>query len=106
MPNETDYLERLPAEHVRLRIRFETDGGKVVSFLVQLETLDHDEWKAVRRYDDHHGRPHLDVLDRWGRERQKIWLEVDRSRAMTEAIRDFKTNWPVYVSEFFSEKLS
>lgn len=100
MPSEAEYVIGVEADDARIRVRFSTNGAVVVSFMVQLETLYDAEWKPVRRCDDYHGRPHLDLLDRWGREYRKEWLDVDRNTALTTSIQDFKTNWRLYLAEF------
>lgn len=100
MPNEIDYVDASIGGDSRVRARFVVDGPVVTTFLVQLEALDKDEWKAVQRYDDSHGTPHRDYLDRRGREYKKEWLDVDRNTALTMALHDFKTNGRRYVAEF------
>jgi hypothetical protein len=100
VPNETGFIIALDAEMARIRVRFSSDRAFVIVFLVQLEAVHDREWKPVRRFDDYHGRPHLDILDRWGREYHKEWLDIDRNTALTIAIRDFKLNWEAYVAEF------
>ncbi len=85
-------------------MRFATDGKTVNSLLVQLEAFLDSEWNAVRRYDDAHGQPHLDVLDQRGREYRKVWLDDDRNTVLTLAIRDFHDNWRVYLAEFLKEE--
>lgn len=98
--NESGFIIELDAEFAHIRIRFTTDRAAVIAFTVQLEAVHDRQWKPVRRYDDHHGRPHLDILDRRGRVYHKEWLDMDRNAALTIAIRDFKTNWEAYVAEF------
>jgi hypothetical protein len=105
VPQDTEYEFELAPGRVRVRIRFSTEGPRVISFMAQLEALDQETWKPVRRYDDHHGRPHLDFLDRMGREYNKTWLDVDRSIALNMAIRDFRTNGRRYVVEFLEGNL-
>lgn len=100
MPNDVDYVLALNTGLARVCIRFSTDGATVVEFMVQLEAFHKAEWKPVRRYDDYYGRPHLDFLDRWGREYNKVWLDIDRNEALTSAIQDFKANGEHYVEEF------
>lgn len=72
-------------------------------FMTQIELLSLEEWKPVRRCNDHHGGPHTDCLDRWGREYRKEWLDLDRNTALTMAIQDFKANWRVYLAEFLKD---
>ena len=104
VPNEIEYVDDLVMGSVRVRVRFSTDGSSVVSFMVQLETIHGHEWKPVQRYDDYHGRPHRDFLDRWGHEYRKEWLDVDRKTALTMAIQDFKDHWKLYVAAFLEDE--
>lgn len=103
VPNEVDYVIEFNAGLVR--VRFTTDGALVTTFIVQLEVFHKEEWKPVRRYDDYHGSPHLDFLDRWGRESHKEWLDVDRNMALNMAIQDFKEDWRRYVADFLKGEL-
>lgn len=105
MPNETGYEDELSAGWVRVRVRFTTSGNTVTSFLIQLEVFRGGEWKAVRRYDDAHGQPHLDYLDQRGHVYRKVWLDQDRNIVLTLAIRDFYDHWRTYVAEFLKEEL-
>jgi hypothetical protein len=100
VPNESGFIIELEAEVARIRVSFYSDRSAVIEFMVQLETVHDRQWKPVRRCDDYHGRPHLDILDRWGRETHKQWLDVDRNTALTMAIQDFKMSWEAYVAEF------
>jgi len=72
----------------------------VTRFTSQLEAWHNGEWKPVRRYDDAHGKPHIDILDRWGRQRSKQWLDCTSNEALTLARADFIENWEHYVDEF------
>ncbi len=46
-----------------LRVRFELDKGKVVTFVVQLECIfNAGVWSPVVRYDTAHGFAHRDLL--------------------------------------------
>lgn len=105
MPNEVEYILEYDSNLARVRVCYATDKAAVMLFMVQLETLHNGEWKPVRRYDDYHGRPHLDILDRWGHEYRKVWLDVDRNTALTAAIQDFKLNWEDYVAEWLEGEI-
>jgi hypothetical protein len=64
VPNESGFIIELDAEVARIRVRFSSDRTEVIEFMVQLESSHDRQWKPVRRCDDYHGRPHLDILDR------------------------------------------
>lgn len=102
MPDERDYTYEF-IEGVRLRVRFVHDRGLVVTFLVQLESLLDDTWQPVLRYDTAHGRPHMDILDRSGRQISKRWLHEANAEAFTGAIADIKANWPQYIERFMKD---
>lgn len=91
MPNERDHVIPLGYE-ARLRVRFRKDGSHITEFVVQLEARLDDEWTPVVRYDTAHGRPHVDTIDRWGREVDKRWLEGSLNETLTQGIRDVRTN--------------
>ncbi len=100
MPREQRYIIPIEQNVSQIRVRIESQGKLVTSFTSQLETRHNGEWKAVRRYDDAHTQPHIDTLDRWGRQRDKQWLTCTSNEAVTPARSDFIENWERYVSEF------
>jgi hypothetical protein len=100
--DERDFTEPL-AENVRLRARFRTDRRMVVEFVVQLEVYLNGEWRAVIRYDNAHGKPHLDILDRWGRQKHKHWIVGSNNQILTEGMNDIRLHWVQYVSRFVEE---
>ena len=85
MPNERSHVIFLD-NSVRIRIRFRKDGNQILEFVVQLETRLNQEWVAVIRYDSAHGKPHVDTIDRWGREVDKKWLEGTTNESLTLGI--------------------
>ena len=103
MPDERDFLIIL-AEDARLRVRFRRDRNEITEFIVQLETWLGGEWLAVVRYDNAHGRPHLDILDRWGREKQKHWLPETNNDVLTEGMNDIRQHWEQHLSRFIEEQ--
>jgi hypothetical protein len=99
MPEERDFQITL-ADGVRMRVRFRQDRNDINEFVVQLEMQRHGEWSPVVRYDNAHGRPHLDLIDRWGRERRKIWLTGKNNEVLTEAMNDIRLHWESHLSRF------
>lgn len=100
MTNPVDYVRELPGGMARVRASFDKVGNEVTRLMVQLEAWDEGTWKPVRRYDDAHGDPHLDLMDRAGNEYKKEWLRCSRNEALTRAQTDIRNNWEQYVSEF------
>lgn len=103
MPDERDFLIDF-AHGVRMRVRFLRDRKEIREFVVQLETWIGGQWLAVVRYDNAHGRPHLDILDRWGREKQKYWLLGTNNDVLTEGVSDIRQHWEQYLSRFMEER--
>lgn len=99
MPRDHDYLTVLTDGIARARYEYVTEGKRVIQFVAQLEAMYGGRWKPVKRYDDAHGRPHIDLYTSQG-EHQKIWLDVDSNEALTLAEQDFKMNWERYVDDF------
>jgi hypothetical protein len=99
MPEDRDF-QLILADGVRMRVRFRQDRNDITEFVVQLETWRYGEWSPVVRYDNAHGRPHLDLIDRWGRERRKIWLTGTNNDVLTEAMNDVRLHWESHLSRF------
>lgn len=99
MPEERDFQIDL-ADGVRMRVRFRQNRNEIDEFVVQMEIWRADEWVPVVRYDNAHGRPHVDLMDRWGRERRKVWLEESNNHVLTEAMDDIRLHWEQYLSRF------
>ena len=98
MPDK-DYEIVLPSgAHIVVSIKMV--GGRVVSFVVRLITHGGEAEYDAARYDTAHGKPHLDLLGRSGRVREKRWLDIDDfETALTHAIEDFKLNYEKYIGE-------
>ena len=80
-----------------VRIRFETEHGQILSFVVQLECFfEGYEWLPIVRYDTAHGFAHRDTLHP-KQETEKTELAVrDYNEGMNYAIEDIKANWQFY----------
>jgi hypothetical protein len=92
-PREQRQERVLGYERGRLRGVFTIDAGMVTMFVVQLEAWHEEGWRPVCRYDTAHGRPHVDVMDIRGRLREKLWLDVPNSEALTLALSEINSNW-------------
>jgi len=85
---------------VQVRVRFRSEKGQVTDFTVQLETRLNGGWLAVVRYDNAHGRPHRDVMDRSGKQIEKTWLLGTANEILTFSINDVTNHWERYLSRF------
>lgn len=81
----------------RVRVRIWTENGKVVDFVVQLETFFKGEWKAVVRYNTAHGFPHKDLIYPDGTEIKEDLPRLELSKIVVIAIKDLRENYKLYV---------
>ena len=88
------------------RTRFTTVGGRVVTYTVQYETTIGGVRVAVVRFDNAHGFPHRDRLDRNGRVVEKLVIagSPEPGEALTQAQKDIRINWRRYRAAFFGEE--
>ena len=84
---------------VRKRHRHETNGGKVINFVVQLEIRIEQEWKVVIRYDCAHGYSHADRYDKTGKQTKRP-LNLQFESALTYGDWDINENWQHYRDAF------
>ena len=94
-PCRVDYTVRLGAS-TRYRHTHIRAGTRIVSFSVQLETLDSGEWWPVVRYDTAHGFAHRDLMDKQGLVQKTPLFNMDYNDALTFAENDLKANWAHY----------
>ena len=66
--------------------------GTVTEVVVQLELRLGDEWLGVVRYDNTHGRPHKDVMNRSGKQVEGAWLLGTLNEVLTISIDDLTEN--------------
>ena len=98
MPDK-DYEIVLPSG-ARVIVSIRMVGGRVVSFVVRLVIHQTNGERDVARYDTAHGKPHLDLLDRSGKVKEKRWLDIDDfETALTHAVEDFKANYEEYLDQ-------
>jgi hypothetical protein len=97
---EHRYERVLGNDRGRLRVAFTVESGAVTMFVVQLEAWHDERWKPARRYDSAHGRPHVDIIDIRGRQRDKRWLDLSNNDALTLALSEIESNWEQYIAEF------
>lgn len=89
-----------------LRLRVETERGRVIGFLVQYETTVAGQRTPVIRYDSAHGFAHRDVLGRRGEfvEKQALASHLSFREALDLGVRDIRANWRRYRREFFGDR--
>jgi len=89
-----------PSGEDRLRLRIETEKGKVKDIAVQYEAKFGDEWHPIVRYDCSHGFLHRDVLFPGGR-KEKYPLDIpDLNTALIYAEQDIKDRWQWYRNRY------
>ena len=93
-----DFVIRRAAD-VRERRRFEGEGGKIVSFRVQLEVRVEGEWKPVIRWDNAHGFVDCDRYSLKGA-RTKTILNLATEEGLSLAQNDLNRNWREYRRRF------
>lgn len=89
-------FRRLLDDQNAARVRFDVERGGVLHFLVQLEWLIEDEWRAVVRYDTAHGFAHRDIMHPAGDTEKTEMAVRDHNEALTFAIGDLSENWETY----------
>ena len=88
-----------------IAVDFETDGPRMVSFVVRLVFTDGHGEHTIARYDTAHGTAHRDLLTPANRLREKKWMSnVDFFRALDYAIEDFKENHASYLQKWLAAK--
>lgn len=89
-----------------IRCRFTTERGQVTIFTIQYETTVGEQTMPVVRYDNAHGFPHRDLLDRRGRIIAKSPLAgaPTPKEALHIGERDIVENWQRYRQRFFGDQ--
>lgn len=85
---------------VRKRHYHETEKGKVIYFVVQLELEVKGEWKVAVRYDCSHGFSHRDKYDIKGNKTKRT-VNLSFESALAYGDWDINENWLKYKQEFF-----
>ncbi len=90
---------------LRIIVYIETDGGKIINFVVKLEYFYKNNWLEVERYDCFHGQVHKDILNFKKRKKRTIRYPLtDNKSGLNIAINDFKENYNFIVWRFLNEK--
>jgi hypothetical protein len=96
---EKAYLIRL-GEGARKRHYHQTEKGRVVAFMVQLEIeVEGAVWKPALRYDCAHDFAHRDRFNLQG-EQRKEELPLSYSEVLDLADKDINDNWELYKERF------
>ena len=103
MAQMTEYVVLFPSSNIQLRHRHVREGGRIVTFVVQLELWWHHTWQPIARYDTAHGFAHRDLLHADGRVEKTPMGLADWNQALTLAMEDLKANWPWYRERFLKE---
>lgn len=85
------------------RVRLSTVDGRVVTFVVQYETIVDGKLMPVIRYDNHHGFCHRDRLNRRGDVVEKSPIDGSPGDVATLGTNDIKANWELYLEQFMGE---
>ena len=98
---EKSFIKHLDKEGFeRIRMEITVEKEKVLDIMLQYETLIHNKWTPVVRYDCAHGFFHRDVLSPKGdKEKQRIAIE-NLDHAIQYAEQDIKDRWKFYKQRF------
>jgi len=93
------------AELEWMRMRLTTVRGRVVTYTVQYETTLDGQRVPVVRFDNAHGFPHRDLLNRSGRiiEKRPIPGNLSPEAALAQGEIEIRRNWPRYRAAFFGD---
>ena len=82
-----------PSGDDRLRMKIETEKGKVIDMVVQYEAKFGEKWHTIVRYDCFHGFLHRDVMFP-GSKKEKHPLDIpDLKTALLYAEQDIRDRW-------------
>ena len=87
----------------RIRLHFITDKGEIIDLVLQYETIIHEKWVAIVRYDCAHGFFHRDMMYPNGDKEKKI-IEVPSLKfAVTFAKQDMEDKWEWYKENYLKK---
>jgi len=103
----TSFLVDCEPGLARYRVRFVSEKGKVLEFVVQLECWLREEWRPVIRFDTAHGFAHFDAYGPEGQVKAHQPMEVgDYNQALTLALTSIRNRWPELILPFQGEASS
>lgn len=86
-----------------MRLRFDKEKGEIIDLVLQYESMIHDKWVAIVRYDCAHGFFHRDLLHPNG-DKEKKAIEVPNLKyGFTFAKQDLEDKWEWYLEQFLKK---
>lgn len=93
----------------RIIVVFQREKTEIINFVVVLETKlqsagnDKNEWTQVLRFDNAHGYPHMDKLNKEGNKIEVIKFDyLTNKEALSIAIDLIKNNYKEFISAFLN----
>jgi hypothetical protein len=100
-----EYFETVNPDGDTIRVRFATDRGELLWYVVQFEVFVEGRYYPAVRYDAAHEHPHRDLLDWTGHVVEKTWLApLPLRAAFADAQITVKRTWPQLRADFFGRK--
>lgn len=82
-------------------MRYLKDRGRILRFILQLETLIDQDWTPIVRYDNAHQFVHRDDLKPDGSQvKTPPMMFADNEEAFNVALRDLRTNYRFYIYRY------
>ena len=90
----------------RLWVRFVTQRGQVMQYVVRGEAMIEGRAMQIIRCDSAHGRGHCDILGWEGETIRKEWAAegLDLGESFTEAMNNLEANWERYRTAFLRRR--
>jgi hypothetical protein len=97
---QREFFIPLP-DDVMLRVRYVKSRGRILRFVVQLETFEDNSWTPVTRYDNAHQFVHRDDLRPDGSQiKSPPMAFATNEDAFNFALRDLRVNHNLYVERY------
>ncbi len=89
------------SQNIEIHVYLETMNGVVVNYVVKLLRLQDKTYHEIIRYDNAHGCPHKDILDKNGKVLRKVWYDFfDNQQGLDMAVKDLKDNSELYIERY------
>lgn len=99
--DEREFFIPLP-DTAALRVRYLKDRGRILRFVVQLETLIDQVWTPIVRYDNAHQFVHRDDLKPDGSQvKTPPMAFANNEDAFNFVLQDFRTNYRFYIQRYW-----
>ncbi|MCL5029458.1 MAG: hypothetical protein M1480_10645 [Bacteroidetes bacterium] len=93
----------------RIIVVFQREKTEIINFVVVLETKiknfkeNKNEWMQVLRFDNAHGYPHMDKLDKNGNKIEVVKVDyLTNKEALSIAVDLIKNNYNEFISAFLN----